>query len=354
MCNFSDDDLRLAEKLLHDAVLEHIAWDRQLASFAIRFNCLRRNVDGSEMEDRLVEFRLAGVQALAIGYDSPCPETRPSQFNPPHRISSDDLSGWRFRPQEVTLRINSPDCVDALEAARLDWMQGRESSVRNAPWTFCLHFDHWTDFGLPAIKVWLLAAGDSFTITSSGLTLDLADWERQFSSWWKGWREHWQTKSSRTDEAEYPDASEYDTAIPLGESEPLDLTYRPPSEPVFALGPTNLPPELIEAIAAWFSRCHGQTAEEALGRWGYGRSVDDWWVEGNRACVVVRGIEHQMPSEGDPATNKETVWTFTARKKRGIWVIDSFSQGWPVHRSAPKLPYDQKPWLLAWESGEVT
>ena len=60
-----------------------------------------------------------------------------------------------------------------------------------------------------------------------------------------------------------------------------------------------------------------------------------------------------MPLDGDPAENREAVWTFALRHRGGRWVIATYSQGWASHASANKLPAHQKPWLKQWRSGRV-
>lgn len=346
-----------------------------MATLTARFDCLRRNTDGSEMADRTVEFRLGNVTTLAVGYDSAFLETRPSQFDPPRRITGDELADWPFRPQEAALSINSTVIEDALDSARLDWLAGDEPTLRDARCTLCLTFDQWGDFGKPMLPVQLLAGGDDLAITSGGLPLDLSEWAKEFEAWWTGWQEHWAARGEGGDD----ETGEYDTAIPAGEPEPPDLSYRPPAEPVFALEPTDAPPEVIRPVRDWFESQHErdwvrlarvypctqrsvkERAKELeewntghnFGRWGYPRRIDQWWQEGRRACLVVRGIEHEMPLEGDPAENRETVWTFALRHRGGEWIIDTHEQGWPGFGSAPNLPVRQKPWLKQWRSGAV-
>jgi hypothetical protein len=94
-------------------------------------------------------------------------------------------------------------------------------------------------------------------------------------------------------------------------------------------------------------------SEQGFGRWGYARAIDDWWIEGTRACVIVRGVEHCMPDDGDPAENQETVWTFALRKQGDDWTIGTLSQGWPRFGSAKALSDSDKPWLKRWSSGDV-
>jgi hypothetical protein len=370
------DQLHLITQLLHDATLHDLAWDRAIATLTARFDCLRRNTDGSELPDRSVEFRLTGVRALAVGYDSVHLDTRPSQFEPPRRITAADLSAWPFKPQEAALWINSELVEDALDSARLTWLAGDGPSVREAPCTFCITFEPWYGFGgTPPLNVQLLAAGDDFTVTSAGVPLDLDEWEKQFAAWWQGWKEHWAAKRGDDEDDE---SAEFETAIPAGEPEPPDLSYRPPAEPVFDLPPSDVPPDLLRPIRDLFEAEHARDwarlarafsgvdrsveerarqleaqSADTFGRWGYARAIDQWWQEGRRACVVVRGVEHTMPLEGDPAENREAVWTFALRHRHGRWVIATYSQGWASHGSANTLPARQKPWLKQWRSGRV-
>ena len=375
MFRFSPSQLRHIEELLHEATLQSANWDRMLGTLTARFNCLRGNADASEMGDRTVEFKLTGAAAVAVGYDSPRIETRPSQFLPPRRISERELADWPFRTQEATLSINSAAIEDALDAARLDWNVGNEVHLRASPCTFCLLLDQWRDFGLPVINVWLVAGGEDFTITAAGTPLDLDEWSRQYDAWWKGWREHWDAKGADTDDG----AGAYDTFIPAGKSEPPDLSYRPPAEPIFELEPTDVPPNLIRPVRDWFEARHerdwvrmaqafpapdvpaverarrleeGGTSWE-FGRWDYVRGIDQWWQEGRRGWLEVRGIQHKMLFDGESAENRETVWSFALRHRGGQWIIDTFSQGWPGFGSAPKLEATRKPWLKRWRSGRV-
>ena len=370
------DQFRLVTQLLHDARLQALVWDRALATLTARFDCLRRSADGSDLADRTVELQLAGVCAVAVGYDPVHLDTRPSQFEPPRRIAADDLADWPFRLQEATLWINSDLAEDVLDSARLDWLAGDESQVRRSACTFCLTFDQWVDFGMPPLHVRILASGDAFSITGGGVPLDLDEWEKQFAAWWQGWRGHWAAKGDRDDEDEAP--AEYETAIPAGEPEPPDLSYRPPAEPVFELEPSDVPPDLLGPIRDLFEAQHArdwarqarafpradlsieeharqleEQSPNTFGTWGYPRCVDKWWREGRRACVIVRGVEHTMPLDGDPAQNREAVWTFALRHRHGRWVVATYSQGWASHASGDKLPARQKPWLKQWRSGPV-
>ena len=375
MAGFSKETLRLIGQLLHDAKVQDVTWNSALATFAIRFDCLRRSIDGSELDDRIVEFRLAAIQAVAIGYDSASPEVRPSQFNPTRRITTDELADWPYRTQEASLEIDSEKTEEVLESARLDWMVGEEPILKKSSHTFCLAFDQWTDFGMPIIQVRILVGAGTFTITTGGIPLDIDEWSNQYAAWWAAWKKHWDSKSS---ESTGPPV-DFDMAIPAGESKLPDLSYRPPKEPPFALEPTDCPLGLFSPIQTFLESHHemdwmrmarvypglDETLEHRaenlrawksrhdFGRWWYARSVDQWWQEGRRASVTVRGIEHVMPSEGDPTENRETVWTFRLWQRIGEWIIQGYSQGWPGFQSAKSISIDKKPWLAHWRSGPV-
>lgn len=367
MVGFSKETFRLIGQLLHDASVLDVTWNPALATLAIRFDCLRSSTDGSELNDRSVEFNLTDIQAVAIAYESASPEVRPSQFELTRRITPDELTDWPYRTQEAGLWIDSEMAEEALESARLDWMVGDEPMLIKSPHTFCLAFDQWADFGMPIIQVRILVGGGTFTITSGGIPLDIDDWSNQYAAWWAAWKKHWDSKKSNSTETPV----DFDTAIPAGESKPPDLTYRPPTEPPFALEPTDCHPGLLAPIQTFLESHHeldwmrmarvypsrDETLEDRaeqlrawksghdFGRWWYARSIDQWWQEGRRASVTVRGIEHEMPSEGKSHENREFVWTFRLRQPIGEWMIQGYSQGWPSFRSAKAIPVEKKPWL---------
>jgi hypothetical protein len=363
-------------RLLHDAQLVLVEWDRPLGKLSLAYKCLRQNVDGTKMDDTTVTLTLANVTALAVGYESSSLTMRPPQFALAKRIRAKDLTNWPFRTQEAGLVINPVTLEDTLDAVILDWMTGDAQAMRSAPMQWVVSFDQWLDFGMPIVYVRLLAGGDSYSIEGNGVPLDVKDWEAQYGAWWKAWKQHWADKS---EEEESDEAGEFDAPIPAGESPAPDLSYQPPAESPFELEAHTVPAEVIEPIRTWFEAHQrkdwramaeafpyaavgleersAQLAKEytdyAFGSWGYGRSIDSWWVEGRRACVVLRGIEHCMASEGDPASNRETVWEFALRQRKGRWIINSYSQGWPGFRSAKAKPAQQKPWLAKWKSGIV-
>jgi hypothetical protein len=82
----------------------------------------------------------------------------------------------------------------------------------------------------------------------------------------------------------------------------------------------------------------------------YVRHIDGC-CEGDRACVVVRGIEHVKGDDEAPDRNEETVITSGLRRFRQTWVIATWSQGWPRFGSAEKLPEVQS-WRDGWSLAE--
>src|SRR5262245_55091014 len=94
--------------LLHDARLSDCHWDRHLKALHLCFQCLRRNVDGTPIEDGAVDLKLGGVERV-IAYYSPASVTvKPSEFQPHSRIALADLNDWPHRAVEAHLAINSP------------------------------------------------------------------------------------------------------------------------------------------------------------------------------------------------------------------------------------------------------
>ena len=99
------------------------------------------------------------------------------------------------------------------------------------------------------------------------------------------------------------------------------------------------------------ARLRDQFLGHDYGRWVYVRRIDRWWCEGDRACVVVRGIEHVKGDDESPDRNEETVITYGLRRFRQTWVIATWSQGWPRFGSADKLPEAQS-WRDGWNLAE--
>ena len=54
--------------LLHDARLSDCRWDQHLRLLQFSFRCLRRNVDGTAIEDSAVDLKLGGVERVVAYY----------------------------------------------------------------------------------------------------------------------------------------------------------------------------------------------------------------------------------------------------------------------------------------------
>src|SRR5229473_6579306 len=118
-------------QLLHDAGLRHLAWDPSLAQASLQFDCLRRDLDGSALFEP-VEFRLAGVKAIVVGYDRST--ARPSTYKPSRLLSENDIRRWSFGPQPVFVMMNGPGwVVDATNALHVDWFVGSHEALCASP-----------------------------------------------------------------------------------------------------------------------------------------------------------------------------------------------------------------------------
>jgi hypothetical protein len=168
-----------------------------------------------------------------------------------------------------------------------------------------------------------------------------------------------------------------DTFIPAAPPDPPDLSYKPPATAPFSIQTTTAPAELLKPVedfhtgkyerdwlrvAAAYPFFDQEPDERAArlrdqflgwdyGRWVYVRHIDEWWCEGSRACVVVRGIEHVKGDDDSPQRNEETVITYGLRKSIRGWVIATWSQGWPRFGSAEKLQ-GIPTWKSGWDLAE--
>ena len=103
--------------LLHDARLIECRWDRHLKTLDLCFQCLRRNVDGTPIEDSTVDLKLGGVERIVAYYSPASVTVKPSEFEPGSRITLADLEDWPHGAVEAHLAINSPQAeFDAATA----------------------------------------------------------------------------------------------------------------------------------------------------------------------------------------------------------------------------------------------
>lgn len=359
--------------LLHDAQLLTVEWKPELAQVVLMFDCLRRNADGSEMADRSVEIRLVGVHRIAAYYDPVDIRLRPSSCRLDDPFIASDLENWPLPPLEAFLAINSEESLFSMATSwRVDWLQGCPMPPAADRCALFIHLQiNKHDNGETASERSLYFECDSIHTLSSGVPLDLDHWAGQFDAWWKSWEQHCQRGEGS--DGEDRELVEEDAFIPSGEDPPQDLSYRPPDRTAFSVQRTGAPAALLQPIQdmheaildrnwarlarAWpnYDKNTDERARELeeqylgldFGRWAYVRQVDEWWEEGNQACVTVRGIEHSAPDDEDPATNQEVVITYALRKSDRGWRILTFSQGWPEYGSADSSD-GPKPWLDEW------
>ncbi|MGH7139594.1 MAG: hypothetical protein ACREHD_27965, partial [Pirellulales bacterium] len=342
-----------------------------LKTLTLCLQCLRRNVDGTPIEDSSVELRLEGVDQITAFYSPANILVKPSEFEPHDRITLADLQDWPHGGVEARLSINSGHAEFEMETSCFqDVLVGETvDQARTSPLRIHVFFQS-PSHGLHTADTNLFIACDAIEPFFGGMPLDIKLWQSQFDAWWAAWREHWSAKDEDNKEE---DATIEDTFIPSVPSDWSDLSYRPPSASPFLVSATDIPAELLKTIEDFHTGMHerdwskmaaadpffDQGPEERaaclrdrflgdeFGRWIYVRHIDGWWCEGNRACVVVRGIEHTKEDENSTATNEETVVTYGLRRFRQNWVIATWSQGWPKYGSAEKLEGKQS-WRESW------
>jgi hypothetical protein len=362
--------------LLHDARLTDFRWDQHLRTLQLSFRCLRRNVDGTAIEDSTVDLKLGEVERIVAYYSPASVTVKPSEFQPSSRIALADLEDWSHGAVEAHLAINSAQAEfeEATACLREALVGELEDRPGESPMRVHVSFEP-HNYASQGTVTSLSIECDSLEPFTNGFPLDIETWERQFEAWWAGWRQHWSEKEQEDGDEDEPALE--DTFIPAGQPDPPDLAYRPPSAAPFLISPTSAPAELLKPIEDYHTGHHEQNwlkvaaaypffdlgpEERAArlqdqflghnyGRWVYVRHIDGWWCEGNRACVVVRGIEHILGDEESPTRNEETVITYGLRKHRQTWVIATWSQGWPRFESADKLQEVQT-WRDGWNLAE--
>jgi hypothetical protein len=329
--------------LLHDAQLERVAL--QGTSLTLHVRGLRHGTDGAPLADPVVELRFLGVRAIAASYDGSFGEQRPSMLAITRGLTLDDLRAWPFEQRDIeAIPEGRASIDDALSGARVDWLAGDEPACLASPHHLVLHLCSPLP-GMPGIKVVLLAGYASLDALSGGVPLSRDRWRAEFDAWWVSWRRYWERR--REEPGEEDGDAAFEAAIPAAPNEARP-EYQPPNEPPFALLPTDAPEALLAPVRDWFEgtlrgdflRAAGaypgiaesiearaeQLRDDTYRTFGYARAVDNWWMEGRRACVVVRGIEHLPPDGEDDAEDRESVWTFSLRPSGERWVIRTYAQ----------------------------
>lgn len=329
----------------------------------IWIECLRRSETGESLVDIPVELHVSGLHAMSATYETHSLSRRPSELRVPDDIRIRTLDDRPFDRLDVEITADSASCLEDLQLAALcDWHLGDADARVAAAHSLCVHIQ----YGQPpfAIRFWF--ALDELSIVSGGSPLTIDEWARQHAAWWTGWEERWQKSAPE-------DGLPKDETAHLASTH-FDLSYRPPDRSIFELTPTEAPAILLQPIRDWFEARHARdwprlvracknldldetaqltaarATERAKGvrRWDYARCIDAWWIEGLRAFVAVRGIEHISQTESDAAENTESVWEFALRLRGTDWVIHSVNQGWPIHGTAAQSPREHKPWLEGW------
>src|SRR4029077_8832730 len=134
------DDYREIPSLLHEARLIDLEWEPTLALLRAAFACLRRNSDGTTIEDTTVELRMDGVEAIAAYYSPANVEVRPSVFAVPCRIVAEELQECSRDALEVALAIKSTRADFDMEASGVtDWLVGQPLIERSDSTPFRIH-----------------------------------------------------------------------------------------------------------------------------------------------------------------------------------------------------------------------
>jgi hypothetical protein len=175
--------------LLHDARLVDCRWDRHLKLLHLSFRCLRRNVDGTPLEDGTVDLKLDRVERIVAYYSPAAVNVKPSVFEPACRIAVANLEEWPHGAAEAHLAINSPQAeFDAATACvREALVGGSEDRSDDSPLRVHLSFEP-HNYGPHGTATGLAIACDSLEPFTNGVPLDIETWERQFEAWWAGWR----------------------------------------------------------------------------------------------------------------------------------------------------------------------
>lgn len=334
-------------ELLQDAALVDVQWRPEIKQLSLYFQCLRRNIDGTDIENSEVELRLCNVTGIAAYYNPLHYSKRPSQCTVEDQDLYAQLLDWNYEPYEALLSINSRQALFDMETSwKNEWLYG-EAVCDKPNARFQLFVDR-VSTPNKEMGYGLHFSGNELCVFSNGVPLDIAVWNKQFEAWWKGWRNHW-----KGDNAGYNHAQE-DAFIPAGTDPPPNLSYKPPAIPVFQIENTEAPQEILEpicnyhegilnrnweqvakawtnfdlSIEKWAEKLRGSFQGMNFGRWVYVRTIEDWWIEGSQACVFAKGIEHQMPDEEDPARNLDIIVKYGLRLSNTGWVIHTLSQSY--------------------------
>ncbi len=340
------------QELLHDARLLSFKWKEYYSEINFTFDCLRRNLDLSKMSNCQVDIILLGVKKIAAYYNPSLAETPLSKAILLNPFSINDLETWSLPPSEALLCINSQhEAFNMHSSWKLDWLLNNSDDPGTAPPYYANLIFLLSKSGHGINERSLYFEFDSIHILSNGAPLSIDEWGKQYEAWWKNWEEYWHKEYSSRFQADNLQIEE-DKFTPLVIDPGLDFNYRPPTQPPFQVQKTNIPDELIHPIREFTEGHHNQewhrmaqvwpnfdkTLKEQMnyfeqqylfdefGSWIYIRSIENWWQEDAQASITVKGFEHWMPDEDSPATDKQTVITYSLRKHHNKWIIWNYSQ----------------------------
>lgn len=353
-----EDDAQRIPPLLESATLMTGEYHPGLGELWLAFSCLRRHVDGSTMTDHTVTLRLVGVTEVVVAYDPTWPEDRPSEFRLREDVRIRGLAPWPLPQVEPLLTIDSAASEETLElAAYRETLVG--TGLEAGRRLVCIH----ASLGVPCVPTLLAIRCSAVRPYSGGRPLPLDTWEAEFGAWWTGLREYWDSEHAKRKPAAE------DASIPAGSNERLDRSYSPPQEPPFGVAAHDAPPELVTPVRTWFEAglvldaakrvsvepdidtsteeqveiMHELMWGDEFGAWEYACEIESWWIEGDRAFVGVAGVTHLMPMDGDPAANRVTRWSFSLRRRHGVWQIDQSS-------SSNEDDMATRPWARRWRA----
>ncbi|GEM_PF-2473220 len=367
--------------LLHEAYLAYITWKANDRVLDIYWdNCLIRNVDGTEIKDRVTLLHCSDVKGIATGTEPVDCFARPSKLPPPGDVtveclmkeSSCSVSWNGVNESWIVINIRRVE-QEVLHSLKSSLLFGTEKDIIESPIRVIFNAPGGlTGAGDEYEVSFLTGCGNLTACNSKGEPRDLNLWDTQCAAWWSGWKNHWKDRPSRDPEGYEPTTE--DTMIPAMKSD-ADPNYAPPQEPAFVLSAHDAPDELLIPLRNWFEgklkkdwlmvarawpwgdepeeRARKLSSGDPDTSWGYARAVDEWWQEGENASVKLRGIEHNAPFSNNPAKNTETLWTFALRHLTGEWTIQGISYRCPSYDSSIALDDGKKPWLADWRSGPV-
>jgi hypothetical protein len=344
------DQLAKLSQLLQDAHLADGSFAEDAATMKLVLHCLRREGDGADLSEQPLRLELTGVSAMAVVHDPLWPHDRPSALEVPSESDVVGLDPWPFVDDVVSATKNSATDAETVElGAWVRWFLGDQKVGLACPIRLCLEFP---PAGEPEQRRLVWIACESVGVFEGEKAFDFDRWLGQSEAWWRYWDARWKEKDEQREEA--PRRGKGDSMIPVPPTEAPDLSYRPPDWPAFELSSTDAPQELLDPLRDWFESVLerdwarraasepelDRTRDEQVvstkrrfenqefGRFGYARSIDEWWVEGDRAFVRVHGTEHRMPVGDLPAEDLSSVWEFALRRRGGRWCVAGYSQGW--------------------------